>query len=111
MAGTFRLRIVTLKSILFDGQVKSAYLFGDEGEYELLPFHKTLMGALPEGEVRIKDHESVPIKSGVVMFRDNECTIIAEGGAGAGKGIAWSQITSKDQQVVKDDAEGVVSDE
>ena len=64
--------------MLFDGEVKSVYLSGDEGEYELLPFHYPLLGALPEGEIHIAEKGSVPLRAGVVMFQNNRCTVIIE---------------------------------
>lgn len=75
---TFRLRVMSLIRTLYDGDVEAVYLFGDEGEYELLPFHYPLLGALPEGEIRVSGHESIPIRAGVVSFMDNQCTIIIE---------------------------------
>jgi F0F1-type ATP synthase epsilon subunit len=75
---TFRLQIMSLRRMLFDGEVKSVYLSGDEGEYELLPYHYPLLGALPEGEVKIADKGSVPLRAGVVLFQNNRCTIIVE---------------------------------
>ena len=78
MSNTFRLQILSLRRVLFDGEVKSVRLSGDEGEYELLPFHFPLLGALPEGEVVIAEKGTVPLRVGVVMFQHNHCTIIVE---------------------------------
>lgn len=75
---TFRLQVISLRRVLFDGEVKSVYLSGDEGEYELLPFHYPLLGALPEGEVKVAEKGSIPLRAGVVMFRENKCIIIIE---------------------------------
>ena len=75
---TFRLQIMSLRRMLFDADVKAIYLSGDEGEYELLPYHYPLLGALPEGEVKIAEKGSVPLRAGVVLFQNNRCTIIIE---------------------------------
>jgi len=64
--------------MLFEGEVESVYCSGDEGEYELLPFHFPLLGALPEGELLIAGHESIPLRAGVVLFQDNQCIVIIE---------------------------------
>lgn len=89
MNATFRLQILSLRRVLFDGEVRSVYLSGDEGEYELLPFHYPLLGALPEGEIKIAEKGSVPLRTGVVMFQNNRCIIIieeqTEAEAGAGR--------------------------
>ena len=75
---TFQLRILSLRGVLFDKPVSSVYLFGDEGEYELLAFHYDLLGALPAGEVKIAGYPPVPLRTGVVLFQNNICTIIVE---------------------------------
>ena len=58
--------------------MESVYLSGDEGEYELLAHHYPLVGALPEGEIKIAGHISIPLRAGVIMFQDNQCSIIVE---------------------------------
>ena len=78
ISSTFRLQVLSLRRVLFDGEVTSVQLSGDEGEYELLPFHYPLLGALPEGEVKIAEKGSVPLRAGVVRFQHNRCTIIIE---------------------------------
>ena len=75
---TFRLQVMSLRRVLFDGDVTSVYLSGDEGEYELLPYHYPLLGALPEGDIKIAGKGSVPLRAGVVLFQENRCTIIIE---------------------------------
>lgn len=64
--------------MLFDGEVPSVYLSGDEGEYELLPYHFPILGALPEGEVKIGGHDPIPLRAGVVLFQENTCIIVIE---------------------------------
>ncbi|PIQ84964.1 MAG: hypothetical protein COV74_10195 [Candidatus Omnitrophica bacterium CG11_big_fil_rev_8_21_14_0_20_45_26] len=75
---TFRLQVMSLRRILFDAEVEEAHMFGDEGEYDLLPYHYPLMGALPEGEIKVKGHGGVPLRAGVVMFQNNRCIVIIE---------------------------------
>jgi len=75
---TFRLQIMSLIRTLFDSEVQSVYLCGDEGEYELLPYHHRLLGALPEGMIFVKGHDSIPLRTGVVLFEHNRCLIIIE---------------------------------
>ncbi|MBI3306273.1 MAG: hypothetical protein HYZ84_00500 [Candidatus Omnitrophica bacterium] len=78
MAGKFRLQVISLKRMLFNEEVESVYLSGDEGEYELLAHHYPLIGALPEGEIKIAGFKSIPLRAGVVLFQDNQCNIIVE---------------------------------
>ena len=75
---TFRLQVLSLRRLLFDGEVREVQLSGDEGEYELLAFHYPVLGALPGGEIKIADKGSIPLRAGVVMFQHNRCTIIIE---------------------------------
>jgi F0F1-type ATP synthase epsilon subunit len=74
----FRVRVMSLRRVLYDGETTSVYLSGDEGEFELLAFHYSLMGALPEGDIKIAGHEDIHIRTGCVMFGENQCTIIVE---------------------------------
>lgn len=76
--GTFRLQILSLIRMLFEGEVESVYLSGDEGEFELLPYHYPILSAIPEGEIKIANHPPVPLRAGVMMFQDNQCIIIIE---------------------------------
>ena len=78
MKNTFPLEIVSTDGILFEGHVESVYLFGEEGEFELLPFHYPLVASLVRSEINIAGHQPVPIQSGVVLFKDNECKMIVE---------------------------------
>ena len=75
---SFHLQVISLVRVLFDAQVDSVYLSGDEGEYEMLPFHHNLLGALPEGEIKVAGHPGIPLRAGVVLFENNKCTIIIE---------------------------------
>lgn len=75
---TFRLQVLSLIRMLFEGEVESVYLSGDEGEFELLPFHYPILSALPEGEIKIANEEAIPLRAGVMMFQDNQCIIIIE---------------------------------
>jgi len=69
---------MSLARTLFDGEVQSVYLSGDEGEYELLPYHYALLGALPQGEIHIKGHDSIAIRAGAVLFESNRCIVLIE---------------------------------
>ena len=74
----FNLQIMSLKGLAFDDMVESIYLTGDNGEFELLPFHHPLIASIPEGDLKIAGHESIPLKVGVLSFRNNQCRILAQ---------------------------------
>ncbi len=75
---TFQLTVANLEGIVFQGQVESVYLFGAEGEFELLAYHYPLIAALMPGEIMISGNNPIPILSGVAMFHDNDCMIVVE---------------------------------
>ena len=92
---SFRLQVMSLKRVLFNDDVLSIYLCGDEGEYELLAFHYPLMGTLVEGEIKIAGHASLGIRSGVIMFDNNKCTILVEElDPNKPGGTLWKEIES-----------------
>lgn len=78
MKPRFQLQVMSLKGVAFDDMVESIYVTGDDGEFELLPFHHPLLASIPEGELKIAGHESIPLKVGVLSFRNNQCRVIAE---------------------------------
>lgn len=78
MADKFRLRVMSLVRTLFDDEVESVFLQGDEGEYELLPFHYPLIGALVDSDIRVSNQPALRIRSGVVLFDNNTCIILVE---------------------------------
>jgi F0F1-type ATP synthase epsilon subunit len=78
MKPKFHLQILSLQGLVFDDLVESVYLASEEGEFELLAFHHPLVAALIEGEIKIADYPSVPIKLGAVSFRENRCYMIVE---------------------------------
>ncbi len=87
----FPLQVVSTAGIVFQGEVGSVYLRGTDGEFELLPYHAPLLASLASSDINIEGNESLPVKGGVVMFRDNECTIVAEMQKGFDREIkAWS---------------------
>ena len=71
MKKKFPLEIVCAEGVLFQEEVESVYLFGDEGEFELLPFHYPLVASLASSKINIAGYDPVPIQSGVVMFNNN----------------------------------------
>ncbi len=75
---TFNLQVMSLKGLAFDGEVESIYLMGDNGEFELLPFHYPLVASIPEGDLKIAEYGAIPIRVGVLNFKNNQCKILAE---------------------------------
>lgn len=74
----FDLKIVSPKKVILEEAVEKVRIDGDESEYEFLSFHANCIGVLREGLVVINDRKAVPVKKGIVAFKDNKCTILVE---------------------------------
>jgi F-type H+-transporting ATPase subunit epsilon len=69
--------ILNLSKVLFDGQASRVIVPGEEGVFEVLPFHKRIMSRLITGAVIVND-QSIPIRRGVIKADQNKVTIILE---------------------------------
>ena len=76
--GMFKLVIMSSKSLIYENEVHSVFLTGDQGEYELLAYHYPVVGVLVRSNIIIDWKESIPIKSGIIRFMANECVILIE---------------------------------
>jgi F-type H+-transporting ATPase subunit epsilon len=75
---TFKISIMTPDALLYQDEVESAFFTGDQGEYELLPYHYPVIGVLEQGNIIINWREAVPIKFGIVKFFANDCIVLVE---------------------------------
>ena len=76
--GMFKCTVMSSKSLLFEEEVNSVFLTGNQGEYELLAYHFPVLGILKKGNIIVNWKQSIPIKSGIVRFLANECVILVE---------------------------------
>jgi F0F1-type ATP synthase epsilon subunit len=67
----------TSERTIFEGRAKSVILPGEQGVFEVLPFHKSLLSRLISGRLII-DGNVFPIQRGIVAFNHNKATIIIE---------------------------------
>ena len=74
----FRLAILDIDSIIYKKEVKSVFIPGDQGEFELLPCHYPLLSLLKEGDIIINWEDVVSVKRGIVKFLRNDCVIVVE---------------------------------
>jgi F0F1-type ATP synthase epsilon subunit len=74
----FHCVILSPKNLIFEDEVNSLYITGDRTEYELLVYHYPLVGLVQEGDIIIDWKKRVPIRSGILRFFANECTILVE---------------------------------
>lgn len=74
----FKLTILNPERVIFEGDVQSLFLAGDQGEFELLDHHSPLISVLREGQIVVNWKAALPVSSGLVKFFNNECTILIE---------------------------------
>jgi len=75
---TFKISIMTPEALLYQNEVESVFFTGDQGEYELLPYHYPVLGILQQSHIILNWRESVPIKFGIVKFFANDCIVLVE---------------------------------
>ena len=70
--------LVTSAGVLFQGKVHSAILPGQQGVFEVLPHHKSLLTLLIPGDI-VLDERVIPIQRGIVkVLSDNTVHAIVE---------------------------------
>ncbi|MBU1913276.1 MAG: hypothetical protein KKB22_07080 [Candidatus Omnitrophica bacterium] len=69
--------ILSPTGVIFEGQAKSITLPGEQGVFEVLPFHKAILSRLISGTLFV-DEQSVSIRRGLVSVNQNKVTIIVE---------------------------------
>jgi F0F1-type ATP synthase epsilon subunit len=74
---TLDVSLLSPKEVIFEGKAKSIILPGDQGVFEILPFHKRLLSRLISGTLLI-DGKSLSIRRGVVKVNQNKVVIIIE---------------------------------
>lgn len=70
--------ILNTKEIIFEGKAKKVTVPGEEGVFEILPFHKPIMSRLLSGTLFI-DATGFPIRRGIIKVSANKVMIIVEG--------------------------------
>jgi F0F1-type ATP synthase epsilon subunit len=76
--GTFKCVILSPHTLIYQNEIQSIFVRGDDGEYEVLAYHYPLLGVLKKGDIIINWNERITINGGVMKFFANECTIIVE---------------------------------
>jgi len=69
--------ILSPQKIIFNGKARRVVLPGEQGIFEVLPFHKSILSRLISGTLFI-DEESFFIRRGVIKVYQNKVTIIVE---------------------------------
>ncbi len=74
----FNVIMLNQKRTIYEGQAKSVFLPGDEGEFEVLPFHKPLISLLRRGQIIIDGQKSLTVTKGIVRVFNNELVALVE---------------------------------
>ncbi|MDD5194401.1 MAG: hypothetical protein PHQ96_01835 [Candidatus Omnitrophica bacterium] len=65
------------QAVIFEGKAENVILPGEQGVFEILPYHKPTLSRLIFGTVFV-DNQSFPLRRGVVKVINNKVTIIIE---------------------------------
>lgn len=69
--------LLSPQQVIFEGKAKSVILPGEQGVFEVLPFHKRILSRLISGVLFIDD-QHFPVKRGVAKVDQNKVIIIIE---------------------------------
>jgi F0F1-type ATP synthase epsilon subunit len=70
--------VLSPQKVIFQGKANSVTVPGEQGVFEILPFHKRIISRLLAGKLSI-DGQGFPLDRGIVKVNDNHVTIILEG--------------------------------
>lgn len=70
--------VLNPRKVIFEGKAKSVILPGEQGVFEVLPFHKRLLSRLVSGTL-VVDEKSFPIHRGIAKVEQNSVTVMIEG--------------------------------
>ncbi len=70
-------KILSPRKIIYSGKAGNVILPGEQGVFEILPYHKPILSRLISGILYIGE-ESLSIRRGIVKANKNTVTIIVE---------------------------------
>lgn len=73
----FNVTVLDQANVIFNGIAGSVVLPGDEGEFEILDFHKPIVSFLTRGDIVI-DEMGFPISRGIMRFHKNQLIALVE---------------------------------
>jgi F-type H+-transporting ATPase subunit epsilon len=74
----FKATVITSNKVLFEGDVRSVFLPGAAGEFEVLDFHKPILSLLKQGDLVIDGVTKIPVKRGAVRMSGDEFVAVVE---------------------------------
>lgn len=73
----FNVLVLNPAEIIFEGRARSVTLPGEQGVFEILPYHKPIISRIISGTMLV-DEQAIPVLRGIVKFANNQATIIVE---------------------------------
>jgi len=73
-----KVTVISPKRTIFEGEAKSVFLPGQEGEFEILEFHKPIISLLRQGDIIIDGVKSLVITKGAVRLYKDEVVALVE---------------------------------
>ncbi len=74
----FKATIFTSNKVLFEGDVRSVFLPGASGEFEVLELHKPILSLLRQGDIVINGDTKIPVKGGAMRMSGDEFVAVVE---------------------------------
>lgn len=74
----FQLTVLDVDSIIYKNEVTSLFVPGDNGEFEVMPFHYPVLTLLRPGNLIIDWREMITVNRGILKFLRNDCVVIVE---------------------------------
>lgn len=69
--------VVTPQDLLFQGQAEHVILPGEQGVFEVFPFHRPMVSRLLPGFI-VVDNQPIPIRRGVVKVEHDRVMAVVE---------------------------------
>ena len=70
--------IASAERVLFEGPARSVRFPGEQGIFEVLPFHHALVSRLLPGQVVIDDQQPIPIRRGLIRIAADIVSAVVE---------------------------------
>jgi len=74
----FKAIVITSSKVLFEGDVRSVFLPGSKGEFEVLEFHKPILSLLRQGNLVINGDKKIHVSRGAMRMSGDELVAVIE---------------------------------
>lgn len=69
--------VLSPTQVIFEGKARNMIVPGEQGVFEVLPFHKRILSRLLAGTMLIEER-SFPMRRGIIKVNKNRVTVIME---------------------------------